>query len=315
MNRSNVNQQSRIRHVTATSNLPATQMMLVIAREADSQHLALQTNPARDDDCVRYGRISFLASREVRRCFSQYVALHLYARQLCPQLPNLDLLSCQLRSTPDSRQLASLVSMNPVPQCLFDDAQRPRRRRYALTGLHQTNCLKLELLRVCLPRYSLHLLRSFDIFSERYMEYVLRGQAHLAHTMAMPLDAVVWKQVVQIKFIDLSGFVLSCAPILPSAQLQQASNREYWKSSSSRLRKSARSYRFGSSDGYSGGTAAYQLPLSPKMSMTRARRAQPFCQLVCRARSTPSGSPATTAAIISSCSLTERWRSLIIELA
>jgi hypothetical protein len=116
------------------------------------------------------------------------------------------------------------------------------------------------------------------------------------------------------RFRSFSGGSSACR-ILPSAHLQQANNRECWKSSSSHLRKRARSHRFGSPDGYSRGTAAYQLPLSPKMSMTRASRAQPFCQLVCRARSTPSGSPSTTAAIISSCSATEKWRSLMIELA
>jgi hypothetical protein len=50
---------------------------------------------------------------------------------------------------------------------------------------------------------------------------------------------------------------------------------------------------------------SYQLPRSPKTSMTRANRLQPFSQLTESARSNLSGSPFKSAAIISSCSATE----------
>ena len=59
----------------------------------------------------------------------------------------------------------------------------------------------------------------------------------------------------------------------------------------------------------------YQLPRSPKISITLASRLQPFSQLVESACSSRSGSPSTSAAIISSCSLTETCSSLMIELA
>ncbi len=44
MDGANVNQQGRLRHVPSTSNLLAAQLMLVIAREADIENLALQAN-------------------------------------------------------------------------------------------------------------------------------------------------------------------------------------------------------------------------------------------------------------------------------
>ena len=60
---------------------------------------------------------------------------------------------------------------------------------------------------------------------------------------------------------------------------------------------------------------SYQLPRSPKTSMTRANLLQPFSQLIESALSNRSGSPFKSAAIISSCSATETWSSLMIELA
>ena len=103
------------------------------------------------------------------------VALHPDPRQVRPQLANLDLLGGQLRSAPVGRQLACLVSLDPVRQRLLDHAQGSRHFRNTLPGLNQTYRFQLELVGVNLPRYSLHL-RSFAIFSERYMRYVFRGQ-------------------------------------------------------------------------------------------------------------------------------------------
>lgn len=53
----------------------------------------------------------------------------------------------------------------------------------------------------------------------------------------------------------------------------------------------------------------YQLPRSPKRSMTERIRSAPFFQLFARARSAALALPLPIAAIISSCSETERWSS------
>src|SRR6185437_3824194 len=59
----------------------------------------------------------------------------------------------------------------------------------------------------------------------------------------------------------------------------------------------------------------YQLPRSPKMSITLPRRSRPFSQLICRLRSMWLASPAISAAIISLCSSMEYCRLPIMELA
>ncbi len=70
-------------------------------------------------------------------------------------------------------------------------------------------------------------------------------------------------------------------------------------------------------EGYfqSGARLFYPFPRSPKASISSARRSHPFCQFVCKADSVRSASPEVIAAIIFSCSATERWRLPRIALA
>jgi len=53
-------------------------------------------------------------------------------------------------------------------------------------------------------------------------------------------------------------------------------------------------------------TPTYQLPLSPRVSITLDNRSAPFCQLISTPRSAASPSPSSMALMMDSCSPTER---------
>src|ERR1019366_4206487 len=119
--------------------------------------------------------ISFRAFREVRRRFSQDVALHLDARQLRSQTADFHLLDADRLAAGRPLQPSFPLRLDPVVPRLPNHSQTACRCGYALARLYQSNRLLLKLERVLRSCRLCHL-RLLALLNHFSKGYVLRGQ-------------------------------------------------------------------------------------------------------------------------------------------